>query len=140
MTVRCFYFPTALGSVRQAGPHGFDLVNFAAANLENFSGLQIRCAAVHLHRIDSRHAFDLNRMNRSTMLEHREGVDQPLLFIDEPEPAWPQPRDEAQDLAVDLSSAGKVPRIDMARSPSGEPIGTGHGTGVALCVVWPPFS
>ena len=76
-----FLFPAALGSIRQAGSHRFDLVNFAAADLENFAGLHIRRAAVHLHRIHTGHAFDLDLMHCAAMLEHRKRIDQPLLFI-----------------------------------------------------------
>jgi hypothetical protein len=56
-------------------------VNFAAANLENLARLQVRSSAVHVNRIDSGNAFDLDVMHRAAMLENRERLNQALLLI-----------------------------------------------------------
>src|SRR5580704_11252783 len=75
-SLRSDLFPGALGAVGQAGAHGFDLVNLAAPDLEDFTSLQIGRVAVHRDGIDAGHAFDLDRMYSAAMLEHGECVDQ----------------------------------------------------------------
>ena len=98
-------FPTRLRVVGHDEAHGLDLVDLAAADLEDVRRRQIERFEIHVPCLDARNTHDLERFLLHRLTELRQAEHQALLHVRDIDPTRLDALDIAHDVRVELLGA-----------------------------------